>query len=151
MSPQEVEKLAKKYEGIPYKHLGTDIKNGIDCFNLSRYILVNELGYTIPYFSYDFCSDEEESWYSKITNNPMYKVANDLNKGWKKVSIKDMEAFDIIIMSLGSTNCINHCALYLGNNKMLQTMVGHKSWITRYGSFYKNYTEGVYRWIGLQN
>ena len=29
-------------------------------------------------------------------------------------------------MSLGATNVTNHCALYLGKNKILQTMIDHK-------------------------
>ncbi len=54
-------------------------------------------------------------------------------------------------MSIGSTNVTNHCALYIGENKMLQTMINHKSWIAPYGRWYKNYTVGIYKWIGMPN
>ena len=43
-------------------------------------------------------------------------------------------------MSLGSSHVVNHCAIYVDLNKMLQTMINHKSWIAPYGRYYKQYT-----------
>ena len=54
-------------------------------------------------------------------------------------------------MSIGSTNVTNHCALYLGDNKILQTMIDKISWIAPYGRYYKNYTIGMFKWIGMPN
>ena len=64
---------------------------------------------------------------------------------------KELDEFNIITMSIGATNVTNHCALYLGKNKMLQTMIDHKSWIAPYGRWYKNFTVGIYKWIGMPN
>ena len=33
----------------------------------------------------------------------------------------------------------------------LQTMIDHKSWIAPYGRWYKNFTVGIYKWIGMPN
>ena len=54
-------------------------------------------------------------------------------------------------MCIRDSNVTNHCALYIGENKMLQTMINHKSWIAPYGRWYKNYTVGIYKWIGMPN
>ena len=45
-------------------------------------------------------------------------------------------------MFFGSTHVTNHCALYLGNNKILQTMINHNSWVTNYGRYYSNTQQG---------
>ena len=69
--------------------------------------------------------------------------------GWIKV--KEPKVYDVILMSLGSTNVTNHCAMYVDTNKILQTMINHNSWIAPYGRYYKQYTVGVYRWKSLVN
>ena len=78
----------------------------------------------------------------------MEKAASE-EYGWVKVT--EPKVYDIILMSLGSTHVVNHCAMYVDKNRMLQTMLEHKSWIAPYGRYYKQYTLGVYRWKDLQN
>ena len=69
--------------------------------------------------------------------------------GWHKVS--EPKKYDVITMSLGATNVTNHCALYVDQNRILQTMLDHTSWIAPYGNYYKQYTTGIYRWKDLMN
>ena len=114
-----------KYLGFPYRHLGNNTETGIDCFNIV-----------------------DEDWYNKTQDRPFDKGGTEAF-GWQKV--KDLEKFNVITMSIGATNVTNHCALYIGENKMLQTMIEHKSWIAPYGRWYKNYTVGIYKWIGMPN
>ena len=54
-------------------------------------------------------------------------------------------------MSIGSTNKINHCALLVEKNKLLQTMIDRKSRISPYGNYYKQYTLGLFRWEGVSD
>ena len=75
--------------------------------------------------------------------------AASVEHGWVKV--KDPKPYDVILMSLGSTHVTNHCALYVDTNKILQTMINHKSWVTNYGRYYKQYTTGIFRWKDLMN
>ena len=110
------EKWYKKYTGFPYTHLGDNIKSGIDCFNLIKYVYKIEL------------IDKAAS--SKF--------------GWEQVT--EPEIFDVITMTIGSTNVTNHCALYVDKNRILQTMLEHESWIAPYGRYYQQYTMGIYRW-----
>lgn len=136
------------YTGFPYKHLGNSIDTGIDCFNLCRLVYKNELNIDIPYQTSDFCNIVDEDWYTKTHERWMEKAASE-EYGWVKVT--EPKVYDIILMSLGSTHVVNHCAMYVDKNKMLQTMLEHKSWIAPYGRYYKQYTLGVYRWKDLQN
>ena len=137
------------YTGFPYKHLGDDIETGIDCFNLCRLVFRNELNIDIPYTTSDYCNIVDEDWYTKTHTQFMLDGFNNPDLGWEKV--KTPQVYDIIIMSLGSSHVVNHCAIYVDLNKMLQTMINHKSWIAPYGRYYKQYTLGIYRWKNLIN
>jgi cell wall-associated NlpC family hydrolase len=139
-------KWYEKYTGFPYKHLGNSITDGIDCFNLCKLVYKNELSIDIPYLTSDFCNIVDENWYTKTHDQFMLKAAT-TEYGWTKVS--EPKIYDVIVMSLGSTHVANHCALYVDTNRMLQTMLQHTSWIAPYGSYYKQYTVGVYRWKSL--
>ncbi len=137
------------YTGFPYKHLGDDKETGIDCFNLCRLVFRNELNIDIPYTTSDYCNIVDEDWYTKTHTQFMLDGFNNPDLGWEKV--KTPQVYDIIIMSLGSSHVVNHCAIYVDLNKMLQTMINHKSWIAPYGRYYKQYTLGIYRWKNLMN
>ena len=137
-----------KYKDFPYLHLGNNAETGIDCFNLCKLVYLNELEIDFPYTTSDFCKIVDEDWYSK-TQERFFEINANEKTGWRKV--KEPQLYDIITMSLGSTNITNHCALYVDRNKILQTMIDHKSWIAPYGRYYKNYTIGMFKWIGMPN
>lgn len=141
-------KWYQKYTGFPYKHLGNNIETGIDCFNLIKHVYKNERGIEIPYSTIDFCNIVDEDWYQKINDQPFLEFKKE-KWGWREVSNKEIQPFDVVIMSIGSTNCVNHCALYVDTNKILHTMIEHTSWIAPYGSYYKQYTLGTFRWQGV--
>jgi cell wall-associated NlpC family hydrolase len=141
-------KWYNRYTGFPYRHLGEEPIDGIDCFNLCTLIYKKELGIEIPYRTRDFCNIVDEDWYEKTHERWMDRAASE-KYGWIKV--KDPKVYDVILMSLGSTNVTNHCAMYVDTNKILQTMINHNSWIAPYGRYYKQYTVGVYRWKSLVN
>jgi cell wall-associated NlpC family hydrolase len=132
-----------KYTNIPYKHLGNDPNSGMDCYNLCRYVYEKETNISIPYISYEHCNIIDEDWYNKTTEQYFENIAkSDIR--WTKVS--NPKPFDFIIMSIGGTNVTNHCALYVDYNKILHCMQNRVSWIAPYGSYYKQYTTGIYRW-----
>ena len=134
------------YTGFPYKHLGLDVETGIDCFNFCKLVYKNELDIDIPYTTQDFCNIIDEDWYTKTHERWMDQAATE-KYGWVKVT--EPKVYDVILMSLGSTHVTNHCAMYVDTNKILQTMINHKSWIAPYGRYYKQYTMGIYRWKNL--
>lgn len=131
------------YINIPYKHLGNNPKSGMDCYNLCRYVYEKEMGITIPFLSYDCCNIADDDWFNK-TNEQFFEKQVASNKHCLRVS--EPKVFDFILLSIGSTNVTNHCALYVDSNKILHTMLDKPSWISPYGSYYKQYTTGIYRW-----
>ena len=138
----------EKYTGFAYRHLGNNIETGIDCFNLCRLVYKEQLDIDIPYDTAYWCNIVDEDWYNKTHERSMDTASTEAY-GWKKT--EDLEEFNIITMSLGSTNVTNHCALLVEKNKMLQTMIDHKSWIAPYGRYYKNYTVGMFKWVGVSD
>ena len=146
-----MKKWYDSYINFPYRHLGTDPETGIDCFNLCRLAFKNELGIEIPLSTADFCKIVDEDWYQK-THDQFFEDGARLkleNFSWTKVL--EPKPFDVITMSMGSTNVTNHCAMYLGNNKILHTLQNSTSHVAVYGKYYKQYTMGVHRWIGMKN
>lgn len=141
----------EKYTGLPYKHLGESVTEGIDCFNLCKYVYKQELSIELPLASYDFCNIVDDDWFQK-TNIPFFENAAKLDKpDFSWIPVTTPKPFDIILMSFGSTNVTNHCALYVDNQKILQIMMGKPSWIGPYGKYYVQYTTGIYRWKNLNN
>ena len=138
-----------KYVGFPFKHLGDDPTKGIDCVNLLRLVFKQELQIHVPLASYDFCNIIDEDWFNK-TSNQFFEEGiktkqNDF--GWNKVLAP--KQFDILLMSVGSTNVTNHCAMYVGEGKILQTMFNRDSAVYPYKTWFKQYTTGIYRWKDL--
>jgi cell wall-associated NlpC family hydrolase len=132
-----------KYTNIPHKHLGNDPISGMDCFNLCRYVYMQETGIEIPYLSYDKCNIVDEDWFNK-TSEQMFENVATSDKNWHRVS--EPKLFDFILISVGSTNITNHCALYVDRNRILHTMINKPSWVSPYANYYKQYTTGIYRW-----
>lgn len=131
------------YLNLPYKHLGND-RTGIDCFNLVRLVYKEVLDEIIPYSTQDSNCDVSVDWYNKAsTANILIERANS-KWGWEEPI--NIRPFDVVLLSLGATTAPNHCALYLGNKKILQVMEGHSSWVATYGSYYKQYTIKIGRW-----
>jgi cell wall-associated NlpC family hydrolase len=133
-----------KYTNIPFKHLGDNPETGMDCFNLCSYVYQQETGVKIPFKSYDHCNIVEDDWYNK-TNEQFFE--KELRNNPNCVKVVEPKIMDFVFLSIGSTNVTNHCALYVDRNKLLQIMVGKRSWISPYGNYYKQYTTGIYRWI----
>ena len=147
---QSIEKWYKKYLNLPFRHLGDNIETGIDCWNLCMYIYKDYRDIDIKQRSWDFCNIIDDNWYNKTTHRLYEDGFEKFSHIFKKTNDKP-KLYDIILMSIGSTNISNHCAMYVENNRILQTMIGHTSWVAPYGNYYKQYTTGVYRWTGLTN
>lgn len=140
-----------KYTGFPYRHLGDSPKSGIDCVNLCRYVYEKERSIKIGLSSMDFCNIVEEDWYSRTTERLFENGIKVKTADFSWIQVKEPETFDIILLSIGATNVTNHCALYVGDNKILHTAINKCSWLAPYGNYYKQYTTGIYRWKPLNS
>ena len=144
MEPIGTEVL-NKYKDLPYKHLGDDPTTGLDCFNLIKLIYKEQLNIDIPYSTSDICTTASENWYNEITDifNPFGEFRN---PKWGWVEVDNIQPYDVILLYIGATNVPNHVGLYAGNNKFIQIINNKKSNISPYGKYYKQYTDGVFRW-----
>ena len=140
-----------KYINAPYKHLGQNLVKGIDCFNLCSLVLKQECGIHVGLSSMDFCNIIDDDWYLKVTESPFEQGSKIYKPDFSWELVESPSIYDLLLITIGSTNVPNHCAMYVGENKLLQTMVGRSSWVSTYGKYYKQYTTGIYRWNGLKN
>lgn len=132
-----------KYLNIPFKHLGQSPISGMDCYSLCRYVYEQEKHESIPYLSYEHCNIVDDDWYLKTSDSIFETIVRTDNR-WKK--ILEPAPFDFVLMSIGSTNVSNHCALYVATNKVLHIMQNKPSWVAPFRGYYEQYTTGIYRW-----
>src|SRR5210317_1392169 len=137
----------EKYINIPYKLFSTDPDEGLDCCTLMAYIFKQELGITIPYTTSDLLKIADDEWYMKSHDQHILDLSN--NGDW--IEVEDLEKFDLILMCVGSTNVVNHVAMYLGNNKILQMLFNRNSDVYNYHRYFKQYTIKKVRWKNLKN
>ena len=71
------------------------------------------------------------------------------NGDW--VEIDTLQPYDLILMCLGATNVVNHVAMYVGNNKILQMIENRRSAIYDYHKYFQQYTIKKVRWKSLVN
>lgn len=138
----EIDYWIPNYIGLPYKHLGNTLE-GIDCFNLGRLILNEQLDAEIPYSTQDSGCDVDVNWYSNTKTANI--LAERANPKWGWEIIAKPEPFCMVLFSIGATNVPNHCALYL-DNKIIQVAENHPSWVSPYGRYYQQYTVKLARW-----
>ena len=63
--------------------------------------------------------------------------------------LSTLQPYDLILMCLGATNVVNHVAMYVGNNKILQMIENRDSAIYDYHKYFKQYTIKKVRWKSL--
>ena len=138
-------------KNFPYRHLGDDPNTGIDCWNLIRLAYLQELDINIKLTTADFCRIVDEDWYQKTQTQFFEDGAKLKLEDFEWVRVSEPKPYDVILMSIGSTNVTNHCALFLGDDKILQTMMNRKSGVYPYRGWFKQYTTGIYRWKSMLN
>jgi cell wall-associated NlpC family hydrolase len=136
-----------KYVDIPYKLFGTDPTTGMDCFNLLCLVWEEECGVVIPYRSSDFLRIVDDRWFEKTHDQLFLKGTS--NDDW--IEKQDLDVYDMICMCLGSTNVVNHCAMYLGDNKILQMIENRPSGVYTFNRYFQQYTVKKVRWKNLPN
>ena len=132
----------EKYVNIPYKLFGSDPNTGMDCFNLLRHIYKQELN-----IESDYMNIVDDAWFQK-THRQAFLEASE-NGDWEEV--EDLKTFDLILMSIGATNVVNHIAMYVGKNNIIQMLENRDSAIYKYHRYYQQYTVKKVRWKNLNN
>lgn len=136
-----------KYIDIPYKLFGTNPKTGMDCFTLLCHIFKVELGVTIPFTSSDVIKIADDAWFQKTSRQAILEQAS--NGDWEHV--EELDTYDLLLMSIGATNVVNHVAMYIGNNNIIQMLENRNSAVYKYHKYYQQYTVKKIRWKNLKN
>lgn len=93
--------------GIPFVSKGRDPKTGLDCWGLCSEGL-KKYGYYVPKFVVDAYDIQLIEKHICIES-----------KLWEEIS--EPEEPCVVVMRLGTANHVNHCALYIGDNQILNT------------------------------
>jgi proteasome lid subunit RPN8/RPN11 len=110
----------------PYE--GRQFVSGVtDCYSLWRDFYERELGI----FMEDY--DRTYEWWKHGQN--LY-IDNYEAAGMIQIDMKDLKRGDIILMRIGS-QVLNHCAVYLGENRILQHLTGRLSSVDIFGGWYQ--------------
>jgi proteasome lid subunit RPN8/RPN11 len=121
-------------EGYKAPLIGRPFYHGVlDCYSIVRDYYKEVLNISIPDFRRDNC------WWDLGQN--LY-LENYEKAGFTKV--QDLKEHDVILMALGST-IVNHAAVYIGDNKVLQHCTNRLSSRDVYGGYWQKNTHCVVR------
>jgi proteasome lid subunit RPN8/RPN11 len=110
----------------PYE--GRQFVSGVtDCYAIWRDFYERELGVYME----DYPRTNE--WWKQGQN--LY-MDNYIDAGMVEIDMKYLKRGDIILMRIGS-QVLNHCAVYLGDNRILQHLTGRLSSIDIFGGWYQ--------------
>ena len=105
----------------------------LDCYNLVRDYYAEVLGLTLIDFP------RQEQWWLKGDNlyETGYKVAG-------FVAVEELAEHDVLLMQIGSP-VLNHAAIYVGNNQIIQHCAGRLSSRDVYGGGWQRATRKIVR------
>lgn len=135
-----------KYIGLPYKYQGRDF-SGVDCYGLVHLVYAQEKNLELPSFT-----DIEftRTWYE---DEDKHLIEDNLNSFWSiaKEVTPPYTAFDCMLFySSPSKLVVNHCGLYLGDNKLLHItdLNTATSEIVRFSGYWESKLYKILRYKG---
>ena len=111
-----------KLVGIPFKHKGRDIKDGVDCWGLVLEVY-KQSGIILK----DPVPDYPEDWH--LTKKENYFLEN-YHKQWMKLNGVPLHLLDVVLFG-GDPEFPVHVGIYIGENKILHSARGKGVVITR--------------------
>jgi len=115
-----------RYLNIPYRHKGRSFE-AVDCFGLIWLVMKEEFGWDVP----DFTNiNYSQDWHKKKENH-ILDVIGTLNVEQFSPIQPPYKRFDFIVFFLGTKTVVNHCGLYIGDNKVLHIYEGITSTVDR--------------------
>lgn len=132
---------------LRYKHLiGKQFEMGInDCYSILVKLYKDNLNIELTNYARpnDWWLDDEMNLYLDNYRAEGFKLVDD-------VELKDLKPFDVFLIALpdprrkGKT-ITNHCAIYLGDGKVLHHRLGKLSEVCNYSGYVRNLTTHVIR------
>lgn len=135
MTDDAINTIVAKYVGVPFKHNGRELDDGLDCLGLI-YCLYKDLGI-------DFPSDDgepiAEDWHK---TDPERYVRNLLILG-KPVDIP--QRLDLVYFYM--KGAVRHAGIMVDDNRFIHTLTNRNSRITRLAKYWSYALAGVRRMI----
>jgi len=126
-----------KYKGLKYRNKGRD-KDGVDCYGIIYLIFKEERGIILP----DFLGVDYSPDFAKKGENHIINEKGKLVDSFQKVD-KPYKLYDILLFSLKGYGIVNHCGMYLKDNKFIHIYKDSISKINRLQGFWEsNFVEG---------
>lgn len=108
--------IYKKLVGRPFYY------NVFDCFTLIKDYYYNCLSMSLDFVYSDY------GWWGHTEHSDSLYLSEYNRLGLHEIDIrKELQKGDILVMKLGRSKCLNHGAIYLGNNKILHHLEGKLS------------------------
>ncbi len=124
-----IEQDVVKYIGLPY------VPRELDCWQLIRKFVRQELGQEYPDFFYDAETLNEMS---------AEHIQLETSSGSRWRSVGEPTLGDVLIFRLRGKAC--HTGVYVFNNNFLHTLAGRASAYEPLDGYWKQALVGIYRW-----
>jgi cell wall-associated NlpC family hydrolase len=134
----------RKYIGIPYKHLGRDLK-GLDCYGLVVMIYKHHLGIELPDVELYTFGEDACNYMTSFYTDKTYENVSGFSKLWTPVT--QLAKYDIILFTVyEDIDAPTHSGVYLDHNKFIHCMSGLPVTISRLEGPWKNKMHSAYRY-----
>jgi len=119
-----------KYIGIPYKHNGRKLEDGLDCWGLVLAIY-KELDITIPVS--DGTGEIDPYWYKKEPDR-YWRFLQQLGD---PVNLDQLQSMDIVYFALIDGTIISHAGVMLDQNRFIHTLQRRNCRVNRMDRFWR--------------
>ena len=105
-----IKEIYPRYVGIPYKHGGRDLSQGLDCWGLVLSIY-KDIGIKLMDIS-----GYSEDWSDQGSNH----FVENYSEKWERVD--KPRAYDLAMFKTSPTSVPNHAGVYLGDGRIIQAV-----------------------------
>lgn len=138
----------KKYTPEDFKYLeGREFEHGkVDCYSMLQDVFKDFQDITLRNYARpdDWWITGEDLYVNNFKNENFYTLDEDL-------PLNELRVFDVFLVALpdnrsqhGKTPA-NHCAIYIGDGKVIHHRLGKRSQIKTYGGMLKTFTTHIIR------
>jgi cell wall-associated NlpC family hydrolase len=112
--------------------------NVFDCFTLIKDYYYTKLNISLDYVYSDY------GWWGETEHKDSLYLSEYTRLGLEEIDIRqDLKIGDILVMKLGRSKCLNHGAIYVGNNKIIHHLEGKLSCSEAFGKYADRIQRGL--------
>lgn len=127
-----------KYVGIPYKHNGRSLAEGVDCWGLVLCVFA-ELGITLP--DNDGACLPGKDWFRKAPD----RYWRFLQTVGEPLDIAEVKRYDIVYFAMIGNSIVSHAGVMLDDNSFIHTLQKRNCFISKLDRFWRKKIRGARR------